>query len=95
MAVGSRWGIQIELPLADDSSEEVGTRMDQPYEPPSWFVNSVRILTARSPEFRDFVEVIPNLFLGSHPDGHDPFAIGARVVVCLSSRASVEAAPSD
>jgi hypothetical protein len=69
--------------------------MDQPYEPPSWFVNSVRILTARSPEFRDFVEVIPNLFLGSHPDGHDPFAIGARVVVCLSSRASVEAAPSD
>jgi protein-tyrosine phosphatase len=69
--------------------------MDSRYEPPSSFVNTMQILTAKRPEFTDFVEVIPNLFLGSHPEGHDPFAFGAQVVVCLSSNASVEAPPSD
>lgn len=65
------------------------------YEPPTWYLDAMDTLTARGPEFRDFVEVVPNLLLGSHPDGHDPFAAGARIVVCLSSRASVETAPPD
>ena len=31
--------------------------------------------------FSDFAEVVPGLYIGSHPEPEDPFELGATVVV--------------
>ncbi|MGZ8578851.1 MAG: protein-tyrosine phosphatase family protein, partial [Actinomycetota bacterium] len=45
--------------------------------------------------YSDYVEVIPGLFLGSHPEEDDAFIHGAAAVVCLSDRLSTSGAPRD
>jgi protein-tyrosine phosphatase len=43
--------------------------------------------------FNDFAELVPGLFVGSHPEPEDPFELGADVVVCLASGTSVKLVP--
>jgi protein-tyrosine phosphatase len=43
--------------------------------------------------FSDFAEVVPGLYIGSHPEPEDPFELGATVVVCLTSGSSAHLVP--
>jgi Dual specificity phosphatase, catalytic domain len=43
--------------------------------------------------YSDFVEVIPGLYIGSHPEPEDPFDFGADVVVTLATDTSARATP--
>jgi protein-tyrosine phosphatase len=45
--------------------------------------------------FTDFVELVPGLYVGAHPEPEDPFELGANVVVCLASGTSVKSVPRD
>jgi hypothetical protein len=45
--------------------------------------------------YTDYVEVIPGLYLGSHPEEDDAFVRGPAAVVCLSERLSTSGAPRD
>ena len=48
----------------------------------------VRIVT-----FSDYAEVVPGLYIGSHPEPEDPFELGATVVVTLTSGTTARAVP--
>ena len=43
--------------------------------------------------FSDFNEVVPGLYIGSHPEPEDPFDFGATVVVSLTSGTSARSVP--
>jgi protein-tyrosine phosphatase len=43
--------------------------------------------------FTDFVDVIPGLYIGSHPEPDDPFELGANVVVSLTSDTTARSVP--
>lgn len=43
--------------------------------------------------FSDYVEVVPGLYIGSHPEPEDPFELGATVVVTLTTGTTARAVP--
>ena len=45
-------------------------------------------------DFDNFAEITTGLYVGGFPAPHDPFELGATVVVCLTSEPSVTRAPA-
>jgi hypothetical protein len=43
--------------------------------------------------FSDFAEVVPGLYIGSHPEPEDPFDLGATLVVSLTTGTSARSVP--